>query len=125
MSIYKPSAQSLLSDMYLTRVGAISALCNGASRIIFGALQDRYGFKKVYGCLITIQLIDCFIIYNARAHAIRYLICVAYAFIMQGAIITCLPATVVQLFGMKSGPKLASLMSISEGVSGLSSSLLL
>ncbi len=54
MSVYKTSSQMFLSDQLLTIIGAIGAISNGLSRVITGALQDRYGFKKVHGIIMVI-----------------------------------------------------------------------
>ena len=125
MSIYKTSAQSLLSDKLLSIFGAIGAICNGLSRLIVGILQDRYGFKKLYGCLLSIQLVNTFVIFHVRGNAPLYFICVAYAFLMNGAHVGCFPPLAVQLFGMKSGPKMASFVTYSACLSAPTSSLLL
>ena len=54
VSVYKIAAQGKLSDHTLTLAGAIGSVCNGCSRIIWGALHDKFGFKKVYYCILSI-----------------------------------------------------------------------
>ena len=53
-SVYKVIAQGSLSDRSLTIAGAIGSACNGTSRLVWGALQDKFGFKSVYSCMMFI-----------------------------------------------------------------------
>lgn len=92
-----------LSDSLLTISGSVAAGCNGVSRVLSGILQDRYGFKKVFGIFMLLQLIDAMVIYHVRHIAGIYPICIAIGFMGQGTNVGCLPALVVQIFGMKSG----------------------
>lgn len=46
-SAYKVS-NDYLEDGPLTIAGAIGAVCNGGSRLMWGTLQDKYGFKTIY-----------------------------------------------------------------------------
>ena len=52
VNIYKLAAQDVLSDKVLTIAGAVGSVCNGTSRIVWASFQDKYGFKKVYRCLL-------------------------------------------------------------------------
>lgn len=56
-SVYKTSNQDNLDDSILTIVGSLGAICNGGSRIIWGTLQDKYGFKKVYSTIMATQFV--------------------------------------------------------------------
>ena len=52
--VYKVIALGTLSDKALTLTGAIGGIMNGISRPILGALFDKYGFKKVYFCMLCL-----------------------------------------------------------------------
>lgn len=43
-----------LSDRVLTYAGAIAAIGNAISRILCTTLQDKYGFKLIYGPILII-----------------------------------------------------------------------
>jgi hypothetical protein len=45
---------SSLDDSTLTITGALGSIFNGSSRIFWSTLQDKFGFKKVYFCLLCI-----------------------------------------------------------------------
>jgi MFS family permease len=65
-SVYKTLAIDI-EDSALTIAGAIGSVCNGGSRIIWATIQDYYGFKKVYLCLLVIQLITSIVIVSVRS----------------------------------------------------------
>ena len=52
-SVYKMVAQDTLSDKSLTLIGAVGSMCNGSSRFVWAALQDIYGFKNIYVCILS------------------------------------------------------------------------
>ena len=37
-------------------IGALGGLVNGGSRIVWGVIQDKYGFKKIYTFILLSQL---------------------------------------------------------------------
>jgi hypothetical protein len=53
-NVYKDSAEDIMEDKILTYAGMIGAICNGSSRVIWAAFMDKFGFKKVYGCLLAL-----------------------------------------------------------------------
>jgi MFS family permease len=53
-SVYKTVAEDSLLDHELTLAGALGSACNGLSRVMWAALMDKYGFKKVYLVLMLI-----------------------------------------------------------------------
>jgi hypothetical protein len=53
-NVYKASAADVMDDKILTYAGMIGSLCNGSSRVIWAAFMDKYGFKKVYACLLAL-----------------------------------------------------------------------
>lgn len=53
-NIFKMAAQDSILDSTLTLAGALGAMFNGTSRIIWATLQDYWGFKKTYFILLMI-----------------------------------------------------------------------
>lgn len=62
-SVYKQMNLDILDDHILTTAGAIGSICNGGSRVIWGSLQDKFGFKKVFLLVMCVQLVLSFSIY--------------------------------------------------------------
>jgi len=54
ISVYKALASTILRDDILTLAGSLGSAFNGTSRIMWGTLQDKFGFKKVYYCLLAL-----------------------------------------------------------------------
>ena len=92
-----------LSDKVLTFAGAIGAIGNAASRIICSALQDKYGFKQIYGPILIIQLMTCTFMYVCRESSFLYSCFVFLAFFCEGAKFVMFPTVAVNIFGVENG----------------------
>jgi len=53
-SVYKTVALGLIDDRTLTIAGSFGSFINGSSRILWASLMDKYGFKRVYLCILVI-----------------------------------------------------------------------
>ena len=69
-----------LSDQYLTLVGSVGNIFNGAARIIWGAVMDKFGFKKLYLIIMTLQAILSLALWPCRNNESLYIliICASY-----------------------------------------------
>ena len=110
LSVYKSCAGESMSDRTLTIVGAIGSICNGSSRIAWSAVQDKYGFNRIYLIVLVIQLISAIFIYRVRDLTIPYSICVALAFVTDGATFSMFPAAAAQIFGIANGGQILTIM---------------
>lgn len=54
--VHTHNFEVLNDDSYLTLIGALGAACNGASRIFWATLFDKFGFKPVFFTAATIQV---------------------------------------------------------------------
>lgn len=52
-SVYKEIPEELEDDIK-TWAGGLGSICNGCSRLFWASMQDKYGFRKVYGCVLVI-----------------------------------------------------------------------
>lgn len=102
-SAYKFFAQDTLGDKALTVVGAIGSVFNGSSRILWATLQDKFGFKKVYLCLMLLQLVTCSAIYFSKNNFFLYTVLVACSFLCEGGHFSMFPTVSAKVFGIKSG----------------------
>ena len=109
-SVYKAVSIEHLGDGTLTTAGAIGAVCNGASRIVWATLQDKYGFKRVYFVLLVIQLLVSALVYPLRADAPAYLLCVALSFACGGGHFSMFPRASVEVFGLQNGGQIFTAM---------------
>jgi Na+/melibiose symporter-like transporter len=92
-----------LSDKVLTMAGAIGAVGNAISRILCSSLQDKYGFKRIYGPILIIQLITSVMMYHFRESSVLYTIFVFLAFFSEGAHFAMFPTVAVNIFGVENG----------------------
>lgn len=102
-SVYKPIAQNILHDSVLTFAGALGSVCNGCSRIFWAWLSDKYGFRKVYAFLLLIELVTAATVWYARKSAFLYPICIAASFFCEGGHFSLFSAAAANIFGLKSG----------------------
>ena len=51
VSAYKFAAADVLGDFQLSIAGALGSACNGTSRVFWGSMLDKFGFKRVFFCL--------------------------------------------------------------------------
>ena len=92
-----------LSDKVLTFAGAIGAIGNALSRILCSTLQDKYGFKCIYGPILVIQMVTCLMMYFYRESSILYSLFVFLAFFAEGAHFAMFPTVAVNIFGVENG----------------------
>ena len=56
--IYKFYGKDYINDdQFLTFVGATASFSNGFFKIFVGGLIDKYPFRKIYGTLITLEIL--------------------------------------------------------------------
>lgn len=108
--VYKQTALKYLSDHTLTLAGALGSVCNGSSRIIWAALQDRFGFRPVYFVLLCLQLFVSCTIYYVRTNGTLYIIWVSIAFLCEGGHFSMFPTAAVKLFGIQNGGYIFTIM---------------
>lgn len=53
-TFYKIYAQAELDDHSLTIAGMVGAIATSGSKVLWGILFDKYGFKKVYGGVMMV-----------------------------------------------------------------------
>ena len=70
-------ADDILDDHTLTVAASLGSVMHLLSRFIWSALHDRFGFRKIYGIVTTIQLISGLFIWSSRYNELMYISCVA------------------------------------------------
>ena len=83
---FKPYGENIkphppISDYTLTWAATIgSGFINGLSRILMGAVADKFGFKKLFTILMVIQLLNSLVSYYAAWSPPMYIICILVNF---------------------------------------------
>lgn len=99
------SHKNITNDLVLTTAGAVGSVFNGSSRVFWATLQDKIGFKKVYFCVLCIQLILSSSVYWVASPKLEvlYVVYVAFSFLCLGAHFSIFPTVCGYTFGIKSG----------------------
>ena len=53
-NVYKVAAQNVLEDHTLTLAATMGGIMNALSRFMWSALQDKFGFRTIYGIISLI-----------------------------------------------------------------------
>jgi len=53
-NVYKIAADEFLGDHTLTLAATLGGIMNGLSRFLWSALQDKFGFRTIYGIISLI-----------------------------------------------------------------------
>jgi len=91
---------SLSDDRYLTIVGSVASIANGSMRSVFALLMERFGFKKVVGTIVIIQICLSGTIGFINVRWL-YGVYIAAAIGCMGGYFSCFPAQVTKVFGVK------------------------
>ena len=92
-----------IDDYTLTVIGAIGGLSNGFSRVMWGFLQDRVGFKPLYSFILIVQLVIALTITTVVHNRLVYGIWILIGYACLGAHFVLFPTVILKVFGIKSG----------------------
>lgn len=124
-SVYKPIAQDELKDSVLTIAGAIGSVCNGTSRVFWASLMDRFSFRSVYACLLLLELAVSLSIYYVRDQPVLYPIWVGLSYWCEGGHFSMFATAGVQIFGIKNGGTIFSVIFLATPVTSTLSFILI
>jgi len=96
--------ENINDDSFLTLVGSIGSATNGCSRAVWALLYDKFGFKKVYFCLLILQAVLAATLNFISSVKALYLIWYALIMGCEGGQIAMFPAVTAKVFGAKVGP---------------------
>jgi MFS family permease len=108
-----------ISDNVLTWAGQISALVQAGTRLSFGALYDKFGFKKLFFILCVINIINSAGCYPARQITWLYFICIQLNYFTLAGIFAIFPVSVANTFGKKYGAAVYPLVVIASPISAV------
>lgn len=99
-----------MSDRMLTWGSSVGAIMNGLSRLIIGILIDKFGFKPLFLIILLIQQFNSIAAYFAVQVAPLYFACIIFNYFTLGGIFSVIPTTVTNVFGVKYGPQLYTII---------------
>lgn len=81
-----------IDDFTLTIAGSIGSFFNGFGRLFWALLQDRFGFKKIYLIVLTIQVgVSASIFFIVTVNKYLYVVWVATSFICLAGNFSMIP----------------------------------
>lgn len=97
-------------ETFVTLVGSIGAAMNGLSRGVWSTLQDYFGFKKVYLCLLALQIVIAFTFVSVHKIKPLFLIWVGLSFTTLGGQFSIFPTVCAKIYGPTIGGKVFSIL---------------
>ena len=97
-------------DSFLTLVGSLSCVFNGGGRFFWGALSDKWNFKRVYFIILTIQIIEIATLRFVSEYKPLYLIWICVALLCEGGHFVIFPPLCLKVFGPQVGSRVFSVV---------------
>merc|ERR1719310_1624085 len=119
----KSLLQGGISSQFLTVMVACASLCNGAGRIVWGSLSDKYSFKTAITSLCAIQMLLAATISFCSTEEM-YFVWVCSILFNVGGFYAMFPAACATYFGQANVGSNYGILSIAPGVSALWSAFL-
>jgi len=114
----------LITDQFLSDIGAWAALFNGLGRIVWGMLSDQIGYKKTMITMFLTQAIFMFTLILTPANQYIFLIWVCMIYFCFGGNFSLYPTATTDLFGAKYlGPNYGIVFT-AYGIAGVAGALL-
>jgi MFS family permease len=105
--------------MLSTAASVGSGLVNGATRITLGTLTDKYSFKSIFAIMMVIQLINSLICFWAANIPALFVLCIQLNYFSIGGIFAVFPSTVMNVFGLRHGPQVYTLVLLGSLLSSI------
>ncbi|MHA1730650.1 MAG: OFA family MFS transporter [Promethearchaeota archaeon] len=118
------SANPVITDQFLSDVGALAALFNGLGRIIWGLLADKITYKKSMVTMFGVQAVLMFTLYFTAGNQVLFLTWVCLIYFCFGGNFSLYPTATADTFGSKYlGPNYGIVFT-AYGIAGVSGALL-
>ncbi|OMJ82715.1 hypothetical protein SteCoe_16478 [Stentor coeruleus] len=104
-------------DTFLTIVGSVGSIMNGALRPLWGIFFDKTSFKIVYLAILFIQIVLCFTFPSVYNYKAAFLIWIVIFMICLGGHSTILAPISVRVYNHEVGSKVFSILTLSFGIS--------
>ncbi|OMJ82141.1 hypothetical protein SteCoe_17263 [Stentor coeruleus] len=106
-------------DTFLTIVGSVGSIMNGAFRPLWGIFFDKTSFKIVYMVILFTQIVLCFTFPNVNNYKAAFLIWIVILMICSGGHSTILAPVSVRIYNREAESKVFSIFMLSVGISCL------
>ena len=109
---------------YLFIIGILFGLINGSSRMLWGYLMDKFGFKPLMSVIAFIEIIIAASFYFIVKINILYLICVLLIAFCIGGHFSILAPLFNKVYGVSIGPQIYGICGLFIGLANMTGPLL-
>ena len=103
-----------MSDHALAWAASTSAIIQVFSRITFGYLYDRFGFKMLFNILMVLNIVNALSAYHLKSIPGLFFISIQLNFLVSGGIFAIFPVPATQTFGKLYGAQVYSILMFSD-----------
>ncbi|MHA1339148.1 MAG: OFA family MFS transporter [Promethearchaeota archaeon] len=115
---------TLITDKFLSDVGAWAALFNGLGRIVWGTLSDKIGYKKAMSIMFGVQAVFMFTLPLTPFNQYLFMLWVCLIYFCFGGNFSLYPTATADTFGAKYlGPNYGIVFT-AYGIAGVAGALL-
>lgn len=94
---------NLLNEKVLSNLSKVAAIINGSGRLVWGALFDKFGFKKLYILIVAVEIGISSTIFQFGNNTIVYFIMVCVTALLLAGNIALMIPLYPKIFGIKYG----------------------
>jgi MFS family permease len=87
-------------DEFITWVGSASTFINGVTRPLWGYLFDKYGFKKIFGSMLAVEIFICATFCYLAAFKVFFLLSSVAIFTIFGMHFVVFTPFITHIFGL-------------------------
>jgi len=87
------------SDAFLSSVATIGFIVGTVAQLLWGPIQDKLGFRKVYFFILIMQVILCFTMVQASQHPTLYAVWISVSFTAEGGHFCIFPPLANAIYG--------------------------
>lgn len=95
---------NMLDEGILSAASKMSSLLNGGSRLMWGFLFDKFGFKKPFMVLVIVEIVVSGMFYFVGTNTVLYFLMVSLTALILAGVICLTTPLYPKIFGLKNGP---------------------
>ena len=103
---YKTYVKFIMSDRYLTIMGAIGSLMCGMSRFLWAALMEKFSFRFLLWLLLVVNSFLSFTVFYISKVPFIYLAYILVSLTCYGGFLGIFPAIASKVFGFRYGSQI-------------------
>lgn len=108
-----------IEDSYLTFAASAASIVQCITRLVFGMLYDKYGFRPLFILLMCVNIANSLLCYPLRSSTSLFLICIETNYLVIAGVFAIFPVPVTKTFGPRFGTAVYAMVLIGSPLSAL------